>query len=403
VENRTEAGETDAAATVQVESNSRLFGIETRLVAGVAAEYGRTRYESSVELARFDERRSAIGSGLLAQDSAVRLRSSRTNLAGFLSESLALAPTIALTVGGRFDHSRIALEDEIGVALDGDHRASRFNPTAGVTWEFGKSRVVFANYSEAFRAPTPVELTCADPEAPCRLPNAFVSDPTLRPVIARTVEAGVRGRDGPAEWSLAVFRTTTGNDLAFISNGASRGQGHFENVGATRRQGVELRVSESRAAWSWFLDYSYLDARFESAFLESSPDHPDAIGGTISVRPGDRIPSIPAHNLKAGARVRLSSRWSAGAQALFLSGQYLRGDEANLLAPLSSQLRLDVDASYGLGLHCLLFVRVTNVLGRHDVNFGQVASARPILAADDDRFVSPSAPRLVRAGVQVRF
>lgn len=115
------------------------------------------------------------------------------------------------------------------------------------------------------------------------------------------------------------------------------------------------------------------------------------------------MPTIPAHNLKAGARARLFSSLSAGVEALFLSGQYLRGDEANLLAPLPSQFRFGVDAAYGLGARCLLFAKVTNVFGRHDVDFGQVASARPVLDVDDSRFVSPSAPRLIRAGVRVLF
>ena len=403
VENRATAKESDYAATVQLESNLRLFGLETRLVTGVAAEYGRTDFQSSVELASFNDSRAAVGSGLFAQDSAVSLRSSRRDLAGFFSDSLALAPAVALTVGGRFDDSRIVLEDELGTTLNGDHRASRFNPTAGVTWEAAKSHVFFANYSESFRTPTPVELTCADPAAPCRLPNAFVSDPPLQPVVARTFEAGLRGRDGSIEWSVAGFRTTTDNDIVFVSNGASRGEGHFENVGRTRRQGLELHASGAGPRWSWFVDYSYLDARFESAFVESSPDHPDAVDGSIAVLPGDRMPTAPAHNLKGGVRVLVASRWSAGIEALFLSGQYLRGDEANLLALLPSQLGVDVDVGYRLGPRCLFFVRVTNVLGRQDVNFGQVASAQPILPTDDFRFVSPSAPRMVRAGVQLHL
>jgi hypothetical protein len=44
------------------------------------------------------------------------------------------------------------------------------------------------------RVPTPLELTCASETDPCRLPNGFISDPPLAPVVARTFEAGVRGR-----------------------------------------------------------------------------------------------------------------------------------------------------------------------------------------------------------------
>ena len=47
------------------------------------------------------------------------------------------------------------------------------------------------NYREANRAPSPVELACADPGAPCRLPNAFVADPPLEQVITRAIETGL--------------------------------------------------------------------------------------------------------------------------------------------------------------------------------------------------------------------
>src|SRR5262249_3722914 len=104
-----------------------------------------------------------------------------------------------------------------------------------------------------------------------------------------------------------------------------------------------------------------------------------------------------------GVRVLFSSQWSAGIEALFLSYQYLRGDEANLLAALPSQLGVDLDVAYRPAARFLIFLRMTNLLGRRDVNFGQVASAQPILPTDDYRFVSPSPPRQVRAGVQLHL
>src|SRR5262249_31009524 len=153
-----------------------------------------------------------------------------------------------------------------GTALDGRHVFSRFEPAAGLTWQFSGSRVAFASYSEAFRSPTPVELTCADPAAPCRLPNAFVSDPPLLPVLARTFEAGLRGQETFASWSAALFRTETRDDILFVANGAARGNGHFENVGRTRRQGIEVNAAGSAGIWTWSFDYSYIAATFETAF-----------------------------------------------------------------------------------------------------------------------------------------
>ena len=51
---------------------------------------------------------------------------------------------------------------------------------------------LYASYGESARAPTPVELACASEDAPCNLPNAFLADPPLEQVVAKSVEAGLR-------------------------------------------------------------------------------------------------------------------------------------------------------------------------------------------------------------------
>ena len=64
----------------------------------------------------------------------------------------------------------------------------------------------YFNYSEANRAPTSIELGCADPSEPCNLPNALVSDPPLKQVVTRTFETGVRGsREANLRWNFDWF------------------------------------------------------------------------------------------------------------------------------------------------------------------------------------------------------
>jgi outer membrane receptor protein involved in Fe transport len=46
----------------------------------------------------------------------------------------------------------------------------------GLTYTYSAALNLFGGYSESFRAPTPAELTCADPDDPCNLPNAFVAE-----------------------------------------------------------------------------------------------------------------------------------------------------------------------------------------------------------------------------------
>ena len=85
----------------------------------------------------------------------------------------------------------------------------------------------------------PAELTCANPDDPCRLPNAFVDDPPLDQVVTRTVELGVRGdTERGLRWSVALFNAVSKDDILFISDGSSTSQGFFDNIGDTRRRGL---------------------------------------------------------------------------------------------------------------------------------------------------------------------
>src|SRR5262249_39050682 len=153
------------------------------------------------------------------------------------------------------------------------------------------------------RVPTAMELTCASPTDPCRLPNAFVADPPLQQVVARTFELGVRGAvhagGHTVRYDLAAFRTTNSNDILFISSGTVANQGYFANVGETRRQGIEAGISGRRRLGArggeleWALHYTFLDAAFLTPFTAPSATHPEAVNGTIDVPAGAHIPSIP--------------------------------------------------------------------------------------------------------------
>ena len=100
----------------------------------------------------------------------------------------------------------------------------RFNPSVGFTYDVWADTNFFASYSESSRAPTPIELSCNDGvfqlarnaalaagEDPddvqfeCRLPNAFLSDPPLDEVVAKSIEVGIRGEFGAVKHRLGYF------------------------------------------------------------------------------------------------------------------------------------------------------------------------------------------------------
>ena len=68
----------------------------------------------------------------------------------------------------------------------------RINPGIGITRKIGNANI-YASYKESSRNPSVAELACADPDAPCRLPNSFQADPPLDMVVNRNIELGARG------------------------------------------------------------------------------------------------------------------------------------------------------------------------------------------------------------------
>jgi len=255
------------------------------------------------------------------------------------------------------------------------------------------------------RVPAPSELSCADPEDPCRLPNAFVADPPLEQVVARTVEGGLRGRGRGVTWNASLFRAAVRDDIVFISSGALTNTGHFANLGDTLRQGIEIGASGGlRDAVRWGAAYSYLQARFQTPLTLSSPHHPGADDGEIAIEAGDAIPSVPAHNLKLNVSSTIR-RATVGANLLATSRQFLRGDEANLLPALEGAAVVNLTGSYAVSRRVRLFARVANLFDRQYATFGLLGEAGEVLGDDyqDPRFLSPAAPRAAWVGVELFF
>src|SRR5581483_5716228 len=154
------------------------------------------------------------------------------------------------------------------------------------------------------RVPTPLELGCADPNNPCLIAAFLVSDPPLKQVVSKTVEAGLRGSRelgiGTLGWKFGGFRATNYDDILAVPVPDRTGFGYFTNVGRTRRQGLEAEVNIKSQALQFQASYTFIDARFlDPLTLGSNSPFADA-EGHIQVLPGDQIPAIPRHRVKVG-------------------------------------------------------------------------------------------------------
>lgn len=397
--------------SLQLTLLGKLGGMANQLIAGVAADVANSSYVASSQDAYFTDTRAAIGVGDFEPQTRAKTRNA--NLGVYLSDALSLTPRWTLTVSGRYDWSKAQIGDESGVQplLDGNHVFSRFNPAVGLNWNPVAGFTAYATYNEGMRSPTAIELACADPAAPCSLPNDFIADPALKRVISKTFEAGMRGRIGAATtWSAAAYRTTLTDDIQFISSPASA-QGYFRNVGDTRRQGIELAGRTRFGPLGVALSYSYVDATYRSSWTEHSPANSAAdANGNVAVKQGDHIPGIPAHTVKLRLDYAATPRWDIGANVTWRSGVYARGDENNqdVNGRIAGYVLVDLDMRYRITKRFEVFASVTNLFDKRYASFGVLGQnffngpnhtfdgANPV----NEQFVGPGAPRGAWVGVR---
>ena len=360
---------------VQLAQTAPLAGRANKLVVGVSLDAGRARFTRASQEAAFGADRGAVGTGDF--QTGTDADSSTRHLGAFVSDSLDLDERWTLTLAGRLNRADVRIEDRSGTApeLNGAHRFTRFNPAIGLNFNPSRTLTLYAGYNEGMRAPTAIELTCADPNTPCKLPNNFLADPPLKKIVSKTFEVGGRGKfDADTSWSLALFRTDLKDDLQFISsNGVALNAGYFQNVGTTRRQGFEAGFGTRIGIATLTMRYNFIDASYRTGFVENSPSNSTAdANGAITVRKGDRMPSIPRHALKARAELKLTAPWSIAANLQIASKQYARGDENNLDASgrVPGYALLNIDTRYQVSPKLQLFARVDNVFNRRYANFG---------------------------------
>jgi outer membrane receptor protein involved in Fe transport len=406
VNNISDARGRGVGMTGQMTRTGPLWGRDNHFIAGAGADAATTQFEFATELAHLTPERGTIGSGRFDEDAAVDLESRVITGSAFATNTWSVTNAVSITGSARFNGTALRLRDQLGTALTGDHRFGRVNPAAGITYQARPWLNIYGSYTQSSRVPTPVELTCADPDDPCRLPNAFVSDPPLDQIVAATWEAGVRGAPRSIDWALAGFTTAATDDIIFVSSGTLRGEGHFENIATTERRGIEASVGYDVAdRLSVFAAYTFQQATFGTDLRIASRFHPGADAAEISVAAGSRMPGVPAHTAKSGVAAVLTERLNVGVNVRMQSGQFLRGDEGNLLAPLPGFTLVNAHARHRVTRRVTAVVQAQNIFGAAFYTFGVLGDAESLLGDDfdDPRFYSPGAPRAAWVGLDVRF
>ncbi len=406
-----------AGGTIQSMFSNDIFGFENNFIFGAAYDYSDVHFESNTELGELTESRGTIGSGIFLEESKVRLNTITETYGFYFNDSFSVTDALTINFAGRYNHTSISLENQYVNGgedkLSGHHNFDRFNPSAGLTYKIVDNLGLYGSYSESSRVPTPMELSCADEDDPCKLPNAFLADPPLDQVVSKTWEAGFRGNfneligKGNFNWNAGFFHTTNHDDIIFNRGGDSISEGYFSNIGQTRRYGVETgfnvdipHIFSDIDEWHFSANYTYLNARFLDSFTIQNPlDDEEA----ALVERGDRIPGLAENMFKASVGVDFWQRWSLSIDAQYSGDQFFRGDEANLTDRLGGYWIFNARTELKINEHLAFFGRIDNIFDRDYKTFGVYGEADEVLGEefDNGRFVSPGMPRAGWIGIKL--
>ena len=385
-------------------------GHKNQFTVGASADFGRTDFTSD----SFEA--TVVGHETVTDDpqvsnGMVRLKTRNDYYGLYATDTFSFTDQLHLTLSGRYNLAKIKLSgfsvDDAGTTgdLNGDHTYTRFNPAIGLNYNPSKTLGFYGGYNEGMRAATPVELSCADENRPCALPNAFAADPHLNKVVAKTYEGGVRGKLADnVSWNLGLYNTQNTDDIQFIASN-STGFGFFKNVGETRRRGLEMGLNGKFERLTLAVNYGFVDATYQSDFVVGSPANSTADGsGQIEVTKGDRIPGIARQTFKLRMAYDVTPSWNVGTNLVLASGQYARGDENNQDAngKVPGYGVVHFDTHYSLTQNWKMFAKVNNVFDNKYATFG-VLGENIFNAQAQEQFRSPAAPRAAWVGLTYEF
>ncbi|MFY9785856.1 MAG: TonB-dependent receptor [Pseudolabrys sp.] len=409
---RTSTSANTLGGALQATNTAKVLNHDNHFVIGASIDHGLVRFAGNSELGTIDSNLFVNGTGVLIQQPAadlspVNLHTRSTYTGIYATDTIDISPNLSLTAGARFNIAQIKLDDTLGTALDSDNRYSHLNPVIGLTYKILPNMTAYAGYSQANRAPTPLELGCSDPAHPCLIDTFLVSDPPLKQVVSYTYEAGLRGTEfgQKLKWNIGAYRTVSKDDIINVASEIS-GFGFFQNAAKTRRQGIEVGLTYKEDRWSAYANYAFVDATFQTPLTLSSPQNPAAdADGNLFVAPGDHIPGIPQQRFKVGFEYSITQPWTVGADLNAVGSQYLIGDQSNQNPKVPAYWVVNMHTSYKINKNVEVFGLVQNLFNQHYYAAGTFFDTQGIsfLTFNDPRTFVPGMPLAAYAGIRATF
>ncbi|KST57450.1 TonB-dependent receptor [Methylobacterium sp. GXS13] len=424
---------TGFGGSIQAANRDRVFGLPNTFVVGGSIDAANYSFKSSSTLGVINPNLSittdpsnpfygnipGLGTPQLRTAGALGIAPSSVNgsnlyMGLYTLDTLDVTDRLSLTAGARLNFARIQSEDLTGFSPDvtGTHYYNKINPVAGLTYRFTDAVNLYGSYSESNRAPTPLELACANPDRPCLLPNSLVADPPLKQVTGRTYEVGFRGAlpntydGGVITYKIGAFRTDLANDILSLATPGNTARAYFVNVPATQRQGIEVGSEYTADYLRVYANYALIDATFQFNGTLSSPNNPLADDGAIQVRRGNVVPLVPTHQFKTGFDYFITPAWQVGLYLQAFSSSYYRGDESNLNRKLPPYYVMNFQTKYQVTKNLEVFGLITNLTNNRYTTFGTFAEPGAVagnLRISDPRTTTLAQPFSIYGGIRYAF
>ncbi|MBM4203808.1 MAG: TonB-dependent receptor [Gammaproteobacteria bacterium] len=286
-------------------------------------------------------------------------------------------------------HERIHNDRSNGLNnASGDATTTAWLPSLGMSWQLNDSVSLFASAHEGFSPPRTEDLIDN---------NGFQTH--VNAEKSRNLEAGIRSNFGALSLDATLFRTDFDTQIAV---GSIAGGSVPLAEGETRYEGLELAAYtnfENLFGWNWTpyaqLAWTWLPtADLESAFTRV--DNRTLIPGALK---GNRLPYAPEYLVTASIGAKWSHGLDAHLELVYVDDQY--ADFANTReAAVNGNGQFGEISSYNIWNISLnwtpetwpvtLFTTVKNIGGKKYI-------------VDRTRGILTSPPRMVQAGVEVRF
>ncbi len=410
-------------ASVQAVDTAQVYGHDNTLTVGASLDYGWTRFTGNSQLgivpSFVNNSLPVIGLPYIIDEpdsflSPVLAHTNNTYTGVYALDTFSATDRLTLTAGGRFNYAGISIDGQNNALLNGYSSFFHVNPTVGFTYKITPDINVYGGYAMTNRAPTPLELGCADPNNPCIIDNFLSSDPKLKQVVGQTFEVGFRGQNalaplgsqwGKLQWAAGLFRTTLANDILPLQSPAN-GFGYYANVGTTLRQGAEISANWTGERWSAYANYTYLDAVYLSTFEEPSPFNPLAdANGNIPITNGTQIAGIPKNTVKIGVDYAVTDKWHVGADMVAASGQVIFGNENNALPQAPGYAIFGLHTSYQVGKNFQIYGFAQNIFDQRYYTSGGLfdvaafPNAAPFLT--NPTALGPGKPVAIYGGMRI--